>query len=132
MRKVALIAASLAAALTLSACDTARNAVEAAKPKTSAQAVWEARALFDAGPLNAAAAYARLPACASDGQAKAPCAKPEVVGQLSKAATAALAAFDAAEATVRANPQTDADLALAGTVNAVQAVKTILDTYGIK
>jgi hypothetical protein len=114
---------AVAAACALAAC-------AAVQPKTPAQAVWEARAAFDAGPLNVAAGYASLPFC-PQAQGK-PCADPEVVVQIAKAKGAAVAAWNAAEKTVRDNPQTDAQVAISGTKHAVEALQVILDTYGIK
>jgi Prokaryotic membrane lipoprotein lipid attachment site len=114
---------AIGAVLALAAC-------AAAQPKTPAQAVWEARAAFDGGPLNVAAAYAALPSC-PQAQGK-PCADRDALRQIAHAEQATLSAFDAAEATVRDNPKTDAETALAGAAHAASALQAIFDIYGIK
>lgn len=123
MRKVLI---ALGAMLALAACAE----LEAAKPKTAAQVVFDARAAFDAGPLVAAAGYASLPACPqTDGK---PCADHDVVVKIAKAKTVAIAAWDAAEATVRANPQTDAETAMVAANHATTVLQAVLDQYFVK
>ena len=123
MRKILI---AFGAVLALAACAQ----MQAAAPKTAAQIVFDARAAFDAGPLVAAAGYVSLPACPqADGK---PCADHEVVVKIAKAKTVAIAAWDAAEETVRANPKTDAETAMMAATNATAVLKSVLDQYFVK
>lgn len=115
MRKVLLLAALAAAG-----CADIQ-------PKTPEQVVFDARAAFDAGPLTAAAVYAGLPACPH--AASAPCADHVVVVQIAKAMKVALAAWDAAEATVRAHPDTDVEMAMTAARQATTVLAAVLDQY---
>ena len=102
--------------------------------KAAATDVFELRAGYDATVLAPMAGYARLPPCLSHvapAQGAPVCSDPAVVDQLRKADSAAKAALDAAEETVRQHPTMDATAAIAAAENAVAAVKVILTTYNI-
>ncbi|MDA8230360.1 MAG: hypothetical protein M0006_03385 [Magnetospirillum sp.] len=98
-------------------------------PRDPAQDVFALRAGFDAAVLAPAVTYATLPACPTTNGA--PCSYHDAVVQLDKGIRSAVAALDAAEATVREHPGTDASAAIDGAENAIGAVKTILATYNI-
>ncbi len=106
--------------------------------KPPATDVFEIRAGYDATVLAPISAYATLPACpATSAPAAAAtgapvCKDARVLAKLVQADSAAKAALDAAETTVRQHPEMDASTAVAAAQNAVTAAQTILATYHIK
>ena len=111
---------------TLEACSTLQSIIPA--PKDPVQTVFDLRVGFDTA-MGAAVSYAKLPDC---GSSPAPCSNHAAVVQIDKAKTAALAALDAAEDTVRNHPTMDATAVLATAENGVTALQTILTTYGVQ
>ena len=128
MKKMLLAVALLTVSL-LVAC--APSGAPSASAPSPASQVYAAKLSYEAA-LIVAVKYNQLPRCTALDQAIV-CSKASIVAELRKANTAAIAALDAAETIVRApgGASADAGTAIRTALSTVQALQTVLKTYGI-